>query len=226
MKTTIKICTTALLLLVSFSGFGQSTFEKSLLKQSGKIPVLDLRSSELEGTSYINEDFLPAKLSSADKVYAMRYNAYQDEMEYKNDGNSYYLPKNFNYSVTFTGNNKVYQVYSFEEKGNTKSGFFVVPFSGDKICLLLKEKIEFYEEVPAKSGYQKSKPPKLKREKDKLYMCYKDNTATELPSKKKNILLLFSDAAKDIEDYAKKNKLGFSNNEDLIEIFKYFNSLE
>jgi len=36
----------------------------------------------------------------------------------------------------------------------------------------MKERIKFFEEVIAKSGYDKYQPPTLKRVRDKLYIGY------------------------------------------------------
>jgi len=224
MRTTTKNYFIALLMLSSFSGFSQTTLSEEVFYSSTRIKTIDFRSKELVGSSYLDENFLPAKFSNLETVYSLRYNAHQDEMEFENQGMRYNLPKRFTYTITFLGNNKVYQVYNFEDDDKTLQGFFVVLHKGDKMSLLLKEKIKLYDEVKAKSGYDKYQPPTLKRVKDKLFVGYKDSLATVL-NKKKNILKLFSSSAKDVENYANQNKLSFKKNEDLIQIFKYFESL-
>jgi hypothetical protein len=225
MKQQLNKHMVALLLLFSIYGYSQKTDSEQTLVHRTTVTSFDLRSKELVGSIYINEDFLPAKLSDSQDHYLIRYNAYQDEMEVQKNGNSYHLSKNLNYSINFEGINKIYQVYNYAEKNETIPGFFVVLYKGEKSSLLLKEKIKFYEEVKAKTGYDKFKPPTLKRVNDEFYIGYKNNLANELPSKKKAILNLFESKAGEIKSYAKNNNLRFKNKEDLIQIFRYYNTL-
>ena len=226
MKNRFNKYTVITLLLLSLSGYSQKTDSEQTLVHRTSITSFDLRSKELVGSIYINEDFFPAKLSNSQDQYLVRYNAYLDEMEFEKNGNAYHLSKNLNYSINFEGINKTYQVYNYLEKKETVPGFFVVLYSGDNISLLIKEKIKFYEEVKAKTGYDKYKPPTLKRVSDEFYIGYKNSVAKELPSKKKGILDLFASKANEIESFANENKLGFKNREDLIQIFKYYDTLK
>lgn len=226
MKTLKSIVLYFTILLSSIATYSQITSSQELLNDNRSISSFDYRSKDLVGSSYIDKDFLPAKLSVDGTIYSMRFDAYKDEMEVEKENNKFYLKHSFDYTVTFLGTNKVYQVYKYQEKDLDKTGFFVVLFNGDKVSLLLKEKIQFYEEVIAKTGYDKYKPPSLKRENDKLYIGYKNNVSKELPKKKNDILKLFSSKSKNIETFAKKNKLGFKKKEDLVKIFTHYSSLK
>jgi hypothetical protein len=225
MKNLIHTSIILFILFCSISAFSQITRNQDLLNDKSTIGAFDLRSKNLVGSSYIDDAFLPVRLSTDETIYSMRYDAYQDEMEVEKDGNTYYLKKDYNYTATFINSDKIYKVYNYEEKDILKTGFFVVLYSGNIVSLLSKEKIKFYEEVEAKTGYEKYQPPKLKRESDQLFIGYKNNTAKEFPNKKKDIIKMFSGKSNEIESYAKKNKLGFKKQEDLIKIFKYYNSL-
>lgn len=214
------------LLLLRISGYSQIQDNNQDLLQGKTLTSFDFRSNELVGSIYVNEEFLLAKLSNREDQYLMRYNAYQDEMEFKKGGKTFNLSKNLNYMINFQGINKTYQVYNYIENKETVPGFFVVLYSGDNISLLIKEKIKFYEEVKAKTGYDKYKPPTMRRLDDKFYIGYKKSVATELPRKEKDILDLFGSKAGEIGSYAKKNNLGFKKEEDLIQIFKYYDTLK
>ena len=215
-----------MLLLFSISGFSQKTDSEQTLVHRTSITSFDLRSKELVGSIYLNENFLPAKLSDSQNIYLIRYDAYQDEMEVEKNGNSYHLSKNLNYTINFEGTNKSYQVYNYSKKNETVPGFFVILYTGDKISLLRKEKIKFFEEVKAKTGYDKYKPPTLKRVDDEIYIGYKNSSAIALPSKKKDVLSLFASKATEIESFVNDNKLGFKSEEDLIKIFSFYHSLK
>ncbi|MDP2067603.1 MAG: hypothetical protein Q8K04_01435 [Lutibacter sp.] len=226
MKPQLNNYAIAFMLFFSISGYCQKTDSEQTLVDRTSITTFDLRSKELVGSIYINEAFLPAKLSYSQDQYLIRYNAYQDEMEIEKNGNPYHLSKNLSYSIYFEGINKTYQVYNYLNNKETVPGFFVVLFNGDNISLLIKEKIKFYDEVKAKNGYDKYKPPTLKRVADEFYIGYKNKSAKEFPNKKKDILALFASKAEEIGTYMNANKLGFKNQEDLLQIFRYYDTLK
>ena len=162
---------------VFFMGFslgvqGQERQVIDDLFEHNKMMTIDLTDKSLQGSMYIEEKLHVASVSGTDALYAMRYNAYYDEMEYEKKGVFYNLPKVFNYTVHFESLNKTYKIYSYPLKGKEEKGFFVLLYSGEKISLLNKEIVKFHEEVKAKSGYDKYIPPKLKRAKDKGVEAY------------------------------------------------------
>ena len=201
------------------------TVQDFIIDMKSKI-FYDNSPKDLVGSSYIDKTFHSAKISVDGTIYSIRFDAYRDEMEIEKDNHKFYWRKAFNYTATFLGTNKVYQVYNYEDKDQVRTGFFVVLFNGDKVSLLMKERIKFFEEVIAKSGYDKYQPPTLKRVKDELYIGYKNNETKELPKKKNEILKLFSNKSKNVESFAKENKLGFKNKKDLIKIFAYYHTLK
>lgn len=181
--------------------------------------------TDVFGSKYINDEFLPGTLNKSPKVYSFRYNAYQDEIEVKNGSEVYAVIKNFNFPITFLASNKVYQVFEHTiEKEKTK-GFFVVLTDAKNIKLLLKEKIKFAPEKKAKSGYHKYEPASFKRFIDTHFIGYKNNKAERLPKKKSDFLELFANNSEHIDKFIKDNKLKYNKTDDLIKIFTYYNSL-
>ena len=146
MKIISKYSMLGMLLFVSFISFSQTGSNQILERTT--INPFNLQSKDLVGTSYINDDFLSAKLIDGEEMYSMRYDAYKDVFEVKRAGEIfYYLPKKFDYPVTFIDSKKVYQVFLHEKKNKTTSGFFVVLNKGKNGVLLLKEKINFQKET-------------------------------------------------------------------------------
>jgi len=226
MKIFLSFSLVLINLLSSNTCYSQIKTNQDLIIDMKSKFFYDNSQKNLVGSSYIDKNFHAAKISVDSTIYSIRFDAYQDEMEIEKDNHKFYLRKDFNYTATFLGTNKVYQVYNYEDKDQDRTGFFVVLFNGDKVSLLMKERIMFFEEVIAKSGYDKYQPPTLKRVKDKLYIGYKNNETKELPKKKNEILKLFSNKSKNIESFAKENKLGFKNKKDLIIIFTYYHTLK
>lgn len=216
----------AFMLLIGISGYCQNSGSNNIFINTDNLITIDLISKELVGTYYINNEFVSGKISNQKAVYLMRYNAYKDIMEMELNNKPYYFPLSTNYSVTFESLNKTYQVLDYKEKELTKKGLFVVVFIGDEISLFLKEKIKFFEEVKAKTGYDKYKPPTLKRVDDEFYIGYKNSSAIALPNKKKDIISLFGSKADAIESYAKENNLGFKTKDDLFKIFRFYSTLK
>jgi len=175
------------------------------------------------GSSYITDEFQPAKISTDDKTYAVRYNAYRDEMEIQHNNQNYYLTKTVGFTITFITDNKVYQSFPLPENAG-KTGFFVVLAAGDKGTVLLREKITFIEGSQSSTGYDSAQPPQFKRQKDTFYL-YRNGMATEITTKKKDFLNLFGAQSKQVESYMKKEKLNPKKAEDLSQIFTYYNSL-
>jgi hypothetical protein len=62
-------------------------------------------------------------------------------------------------------------------------------------------------------------------DKDRLFYKTGIASAIELKKGKKKILKIFEDEAPMVEEYVEENKLNFRSEEDLKEIFKYYNSL-
>jgi hypothetical protein len=185
----------------------------------------DVKMTDIDGSTYINDEFSLAKLSRVDSYVLLRYNAYIDEMELEGKDDVRYVLKVPELKVVFQSDNSTYQVFDYQDKTDLKKGFFRLLSEGEYISLLAKESIKLYEEKRPTRGYEKRTPATFKRLKDKLFISVKNSSATILPNKKKDILKIFSGKSNDIEKYAKKNKLGFKNNEDLTKIFNYFNSL-
>ena len=215
-------------LLSNNTSYGQQEPIDGFINEYNRITHIDFGSNSINivGSRYINEGFLPGIFAKNNKVYLFRYNAYLDEMEFQIDNKKYALIRKFNSPIVFTISNKKYQVYEYPTDEKVKEGYFVVLFVGDKLSLLLREKIIFQSEVKAKSSYHEYKPASLVRSKDKLFIGYKNNKAAELPKKKKDFFALFSSKSKEVEKHAKSNGLSIKKTDDLVKIFTYYDSLK
>lgn len=191
---------------------------------ANNLTSVDLTSKALVGSPYIIKEFQSGQILGQQMVYAFRYDAYNDNMEVELQGKAYLLPMKISLTIEFLNSGKIYEVLRNEPGSATESGFYIPHLKGEKISLYLKERIKFYEEVPAKLGFSKYEPPKLKRIKDVLYVV-KDQTAFEVPKKKKEFLKFFPDSEKAIESFMKKEKINVKKEEDLTALIRYYNSL-
>ena len=224
MKTMFNLIS-ALFLLIPSTCLAQSDQGEIPLVQTGKIISFDLRSKDIVGSVYINEQFIPAKISGYKGVYMVNYNAYEDEMEIEKDEKLFLLPKKNDYTITFSDGSKTYKIYNYKDKDSSRNSFFMIKFTSPKAELLIKEIIILKKEVSGDRGITSYQPPTLFRTKDAYYISFNNIDAIELPRRKKDFSQLFPSNSSEIEMYVKKNKLSFSKEKDLIQILTYYNNL-
>lgn len=185
---------------------------------------------KIGGTPYINEKFLPIKISGQeDKDFQGRYNGYNGDMEVLDvsKGTVFVLNRYLtNYDVEFIGLNKIYRCYKFKsDDGKPINGFFIKLSENNGIGLLKKENVKFFKEVKAVSTYDKARDAKYKRGNDQYFIKIHDNNAVELSRNKKEIAQLFPENSKNILGYIKSNKLNTKIEADLIKLVTYISGL-
>ncbi|NAS31178.1 hypothetical protein GTQ40_09375 [Flavobacteriaceae bacterium R38] len=181
---------------------------------------------EAEGSPYIKEDFSSTQVNDYDVIYLVRYNAFNDLMEFKDkDSKIFLLDKSKDYIIKFNdGSNKVYHTVNFED--NTRGyAKFLWANSDNNLTLYSKERVKFTEEKKAKSGYEEDIPAKYIRLKDFYYIKTSDGPLRQLSTKKKNFFTAFKDKGKEVQQYVKKGKLKINKKEDIIKIISFYDSL-
>jgi hypothetical protein len=213
------------LILMTSINYGQKVLIENDDVNHFILRPFDLRARDIQGTSYITENFLPAKINEIDKFFSMRYDAYIDEMEIEIDGEHYHLPKDAEFTITFTGLSKTYKLSTYKGPKGKERGYFLIDYHGNDVSLLVKERIKYFKEVPQNLGFVEYQPPKLKRVNDELFFGFANGSALKVPKKKKEVLNLFSSKAKNIEGYAREKKIGFKSKEDLNQILTYYDTI-
>ena len=198
---------TILFLSLSISNiFGQFSYGSSIidpydfyhiLENSAKVKI-DLAS--VEGSPYEQETFVMGK--AAEKLtnnsinYYLRYNIYNDEIQMKiklNDEKIVGLIKSLNHYAVI--NNKEYHYMSYSENDkNINEGYFILVSNDVKNSLYLKKIVKFKVGQPAKDSFRKAIPSAFKN--FERYYYQKGRVLFHLPTKKKEILIHFSDKKK------------------------------
>lgn len=148
----------------------------------------------------------------------LRYNIFDDQMEFVKDGNIYYLVKDEGRYVRFADNTN-YKVYNL----NGEKGFFLVHSDG-KNALVAKQGVRFVEAKKAQSGYEADKPADYKRRKDVLYFDLEGKGLVKVPTKKKEFFSVFGSNSTEVKSFMKKNKVGYKKEKDLKKILNFLNS--
>ena len=230
----MKLLNVALLSLFFF----QLSFSQTLKYADGTsqnmsnifVNVNSNQNSSVKGSKYLNEVFISTKISSMpDQVFGVRYNIYDDEMEFQGADNTVYALNKNNDSVkiTFTATNESYTIFNYiDEDGRQKKGYFIKLNNEGENLILKKHKIVFFEEQASKTGYDAPKPAMYKSVKDRIYIKLGNKEAVILPTKKKKLVkTLFPENSKIILNFINSNNIKLSDEADLITFVTYLNSL-
>ncbi len=204
---------------------------QTLVQSSNQLYTFDRSDKTIQGTPYMDEVFAPARVSSEiTKIFEVRYNLVNDEMEVKNENEEVHAINKaiLNITVTFLKNNKTYQVFNYlKEDGYSDNGYFVLLSNlNTKVKLLLKESKVFKEGQAIKSGYQGAVKPSFTKAKDKYFIKAGSDNAIELPKNRKDVAKLFPKFESQISSFIKKNKIKTSSKEDLLELTEFISGLE
>jgi mannose-6-phosphate isomerase-like protein (cupin superfamily) len=192
-------------------------YETILSPKKGEDIPDDLKAIQYK--KYLTQDYKPAYVDDFKERAFLRYNIFEDQMEFVKDENIYYLKKDVGRTIRFA-DNSIYKVYDL----NGEPHFFLVHTDG-KNALIAKHVVRFIEGKKATSGYDRDKPADYKRRKDELYFVLDGKGLVEVPSKKKDFYAVFGSNGNTIKDYMKKNKLNYKKEEDLKKVILYLNTL-
>jgi len=186
--------------------------------------------SDIEGSPYINETYQLAKISSIEENnLSVRYNGFNDQFEIKGDNEKVYLLNKSltNLTIQFLNSNKRYKTYNYfnDKTGNRSIGYFVVLSQESEIILLKKESINYIEGKKSVTSYERDKPSKFRRNSDKYFFLMKENDLKNFPNNKKDIANLFPAYSNNILNYIKSNQIKTTDDEDLIQLVVYINTL-
>lgn len=179
---------------------------------------------ETIGTPYINEKFLPAQIDTDNQV-TVRYNAYQDEIEYTKNGQQYILFPIVNKTeVTLLSPKKKYVYLDYKKGKEFKTGYLVELANLSNYKLYKKETIKFTPGVAPKTSYDRQTPDQYRQAKDEFYLQTNDGEILDLPTNRRNFAKFFGKNEKVIASYIKENNIDLSNEASMIRFVQYLNS--
>jgi hypothetical protein len=228
----MKIQFTFIFLLTSLIVFSQD-MSQSLISTNGSnnsMGLIDLRgfesSATIEGSAYVNDKFLPARIEGVEGVHLLRYNAANDDIEYqKEDDKIFVLNKSDKkYDISFIGTKNALRVYDYTNTyGDSVKGFLNELYAS-KISLLKREKIKYVAEKYPKNGYDNLVPAHFERENDQYYI--KDGERiVAFPKNKKYLIALYPSKKAELENFFKQNRYSFKDEKDLTAIASYLSAI-
>jgi hypothetical protein len=181
-------------------------------------------STTVEGSPYLDESFVNGKIYLANTPHAVqiRYNVYQDAMEYKEKGQTLVIDPAPSIQKVYIGTTK-YVVQKVEFKGKTKNSFLVQLDSG-KATLYGKKVITFQDAKKGGALDGTDLQARYNHAADAFYIKVGDSEIQRVDNIK-SLLALFPDAQEDMTKFAKKEKISVKKEKDLIQLTQYYNSL-
>ncbi|MGG5208957.1 hypothetical protein ACQWU4_08410 [Chryseobacterium sp. MIQD13] len=179
---------------------------------------------KIDGSPYINGDqFQKVIIKDYSKnVQDLRYNAYQDEMEFKMGEELYNANKTEGLRIQFPTLKKTYESLTYSYDGKTKSGYLVLLVDNPKFSLYKREKMELMGGTKSNNGFTKDANDYYENDKD-LYLIAKDKKFSKFPKNSSDAASIFSIDKKELDSFVKSNKINFNKEPDMIKLVEFIN---
>jgi cytochrome oxidase Cu insertion factor (SCO1/SenC/PrrC family) len=183
------------------------------------------------GTPYNNPIFLLGTIYENNEVvvsnYALRYNAMADEIEvketlYLEDSEAKMLTKSPDLYVKIM--DEMFVFVPTAQSGQD-SGYFQVLHVGNNHHLYKKITKKYFPARKARNSFEKDVLANY-ADRSSFYLVSKDGKFQEFGSSKNKRLKVFGDKQDDIKKYIQKGRLDINNDEDLLKIVKYYDTIE
>lgn len=192
----------------------------------GQVTVMKEKSQPATGSMFVNEKYMPAKLSNDGKTVLLRYNAYADNFEISDPQAQTVnvLPKRNDVVITFVSTGDEYTLQQYKtEKGETIEGYLNIVSQTPNVKIYKRERVFLQPESFPANSYQTYKPANYKKASDEFYLKLKDQDALYFSSKK-DLAKLVPAKSKEILDFIKKNKLDVEKEADLQQLGTFLNT--
>jgi hypothetical protein len=191
----------------------------------GNAQVAAVADATIKGTPYINETFEQGVIFYANNnvKVPVRYNGFKDMIEYQQNGRTLELEPAASIKKIKL-DNTTFVVDKYEDNGKSKLGYFALLDSG-KVTLYARKAISY---LPPKKGAAldgTDRPGEFKKVPDSFYFKIGNNRLEEVKSIK-SMIAAFGDKQEELTAFAKKEKISPRKADELIQLVKYYNSLE
>jgi hypothetical protein len=185
--------------------------------------------STIEGTAYLDDQLVLGyvRLKNGDSLnYYMRYDMYSDEIEYLKEG-SLYVISNKNI-LDFVSLNNEYFVYENYITNNKIIKGYLIQSYKNKISLYRKEQVVFEDKKPPQTmPYSEGNPARFNKLRTTWLFSSETKPIVAFSTDNEGLKLISgsNDQYKMLKAFIKENHLKIKKEEDLITLFRYYNSL-
>jgi hypothetical protein len=187
-------------------------------------PIYD----KVEGSPYLQETFVPARINGAEETKFVRFNAFDNAIEINlGNGQMMILDKRTTYLIDILdGSNRVYQTLSYRnDEDQIEMSFFERVHQEKMFSLFLKERVKLVRGVKDQQAYGGEKSDQFLKVNDVYYISnfrFKTPDLLEVPRKRKDFFKFFTKREKEIEKFIKDKKLDMNAPNDIVTIFEYY----
>ncbi|QIA08089.1 hypothetical protein [Draconibacterium halophilum] len=224
-----KITFLAILILYALTGISQIYIISDLSSLSDQYTVIKsgrsgLVAPDIDGTPYMMDEFSEGEVIINDSIciekVPLRYNIYNDKIEYKNEEGQILEIGNESTSYQFDFDDFSFHNLKYVLDGNTQTGILELLVDGN-VKLYKQYRLEF---APAQKaiGFQEATPDRFVRKEDQ----YLISIGQELPyvfSNAKKLLPELQKVRPDINSVIKKQKIRIRSEKGLCTLIKYCN---
>lgn len=181
-----------------------------------------------KGSMYLNEQFMPAKITDNPTPVLLRYNAYSDYFEMNNpqEQKSQILQKQAGKVITFVNNGEEYTFVNYINKDKEDTnGYLNIITESAKVKIYKKERIFLQPGLIADNSYQTSKPAMYKKAGDEFFIQLGNAKEAAYFSGKKELAKLAPEKSKEILEYIKTNKIDVEEVADLQKLGNYLQTI-
>lgn len=178
----------------------------------------------VKGTPYLDEAYVEGTILFADNKRSapIRYNAHKDLIEFQVQGQARVLDPNTSIKRVYFGES-TFVVEKYREKDITRYGYFTLLDSG-KVTLYSKKSVKFQPVLKNRALDGTDVPAEYRRNPDEFYFKFAGGEMTEVKNIK-SMIAAFPDKKDELSAFAKKEKISPRNEEELVKLVKYYNSL-
>lgn len=152
----------------------------------------------------------------------LRYNAFTDEMEYMENGQTYSANKVDGLTIYFPLLKKTFVCIDYQLDNKSKLGYLQLLRLGNNVKLYKREKVELLKGEKSPNAYGRDANDYYSKEKD-LYLILKGNTFYKVPKSSKDLIVLLVGDSEKLINFTKSNRINTSKEEDLIKFVDYLN---
>ncbi|PKF75448.1 hypothetical protein [Chryseobacterium sp. PMSZPI] len=202
--------------LLSLYGTGLVPSNNSVIgsKKSDKLTY-----DEIEGSAYYDKQFSVASVSPNYEDVPIRYNTYNDQIEFKKNEEVMVLPKTDTFSRITFRNSKNTLVLLDGASGSKEYYFEIIK---GKYSLYKKVKTKFVDFIPAPTPYQTDQPAMF-RTLEPAYYIQTDNHLVGNFKSPKDIITQLPENKEVLNKFFKSNKIKIDKEDDLIKFVNFLN---
>lgn len=180
--------------------------------------------SDIAGSPFLDDNFVEGEIYVASKrtVVPVRYNVFQDWIEYQQGGQNLVLEPSKTIEKVRIGNN-TFIVEKFSFQGKSKFGYLAVLDTG-KVMLFSKKVVKYIPLRKQGALDGSDQPAKYDKGPDVFFYKIGDGPLQEIDNLK-SLIASFPDKQEELKQYAKKEKISVKKEQELIQLMRYYSTL-